>query len=415
MNAHIITIGNELLIGQVIDTNSAWLGEMLTELGISVECIISIQDDEGEIIDQLDESSKSADVVIVSGGLGPTKDDITKTSIAKFLNVGMKFNQDVYQSIIEYLKKHDRKVPDIIKAHAYFPEGCIFLKNNLGTAPGMVFRENKSIIISVPGVPYEMKYIMENEGLPLLATKSGDQQIVQKTILTVGEFEARLAERLHDVIEALPPHFSVAYLPNLVQVRVRLTAKGNNIKQLDQEMEIQVQKIRTILGKQIFGYGKKTLEEVVGQLLVKKGLHLSTAESCTGGYISHLITKVSGSSAYYKGSIISYSNEMKINQLGVSQKVLEEFGAVSEQCVQEMVNGVLKSTNTDIGLAISGIAGPDGGSEEKPVGTIWLACGNHNKTVTKKIKLGKDRLKNIQSSAIHALDLLRIFIIEKYA
>jgi nicotinamide-nucleotide amidase len=414
VKAHIITIGNELLIGQVINTNAAWLGEELTAIGVQVHKMISIEDDEPDIIAQLEASSRQADIVIVSGGLGPTKDDITKTSIAKFLDVDLFFNPDVYDNIVNYLKKHDRPVPAIIREHALFPEGTIFLENALGTAPGMLFEKNNALILSVPGVPYEMKYIMENEGLTLIAARNHKTHIIQKTLLTVGEFEARLAERLHEVTEALPPYFSIAFLPNLNRVRLRLTARGDDRKKLETEMEEQVRKIEAVLGRQIFGYGKTTLEQVVGEGLLEKNLQLSTAESCTGGYIAHLITSVSGSSRYFKGSIIAYSNEMKRKRLGVKETTLNTFGAVSEETVREMVYGVIRETETDIGVAISGIAGPDGGTPEKPVGTIWLACGNREKIVTKKIKLGKDRLKNIQSSAIHALDLLRLFLLEEY-
>jgi nicotinamide-nucleotide amidase len=414
MNAHIITIGNELLIGQVIDTNSAWLGEVLTSIGVNVTRIISIEDDQAAIVSQLEKSTEETAVVIVSGGLGPTKDDITKTSIAKFLDVKMAFNQDIYDNIVAYLKKHDRPVPAVIKSHAMFPVGTIFLKNDMGTAPGMVFKKNGAIIISVPGVPYEMKYIMEHEGIPLISAMNTEFEIVQKTILTAGEFEARLSDRLKDIIEAFPPHISIAFLPNLNKIRLRLTAKGTDRDILEREIEHQADKIRSILGHQVFGYGKQTLEQVVGALLLKNELQLSTAESCTGGYIAHLITSVPGSSRYFRGSIVSYSNEMKMEQLGVREETLEKHGAVSEQTVIEMAHGIIRATKTDIGLSVSGIAGPDGGTPEKPVGTIWLACTSGKKTISKKIRLGKDRIKNIESASIHALDLLRLFILEHY-
>jgi nicotinamide-nucleotide amidase len=414
MRAHIITIGNELLIGQVIDSNSAWLGENLTSLGISVEKIISIPDETQVIVDQLETSTQEADFVLISGGLGPTKDDITKTSIAHFLGVDMVFNQDVYDSIVRYLKKLDRPVPDIIHRHAEFPEGTIFLQNKVGSAPGMVFQKNGALIISVPGVPYEMRSIMENEGFSLISAKNNSIHIIQKTILTIGEFEARLSERLNDVVEALPPYFSIAFLPNLNRVRVRLTAKGRDREKLEREMSDQVEKIKAVLGQQVFGFGKSSIEESIGKQLLQKHLTLSTAESCTGGYIAHLITSVPGSSRYFKGSIVAYSNEVKQKMLNVKTQTLADHGAVSEETVVEMVKGVVAATRTDIGISISGIAGPDGGSPEKPVGTIWMACGNERKIVTKKLQLGKDRLKNIEASAIHALDLLRLFIMDEY-
>jgi len=270
------------------------------------------------------------------------------------------------------------------------------------------------LIISVPGVPYEMKFIMENEGFDLLQAMSGNEKIVQKTILTAGEFEARLASRLKLVTDSMPEHISIAFLPNLNQVRLRLTARGSEENSLKKEIEQIESEIIAELGNQVFGYGKDSLAQVLGTLLLEKGLSLSTAESCTGGYLSHLITSIAGSSEYYKGSIISYSNEMKMNLLGVNSNTLENHGAVSEETVIEMLQGALKSCQTDLAISISGIAGPGGGSEEKPVGTIWIACGNANNIRSKKIHLAKDRLKNIQSAAIHALDLLRIFLLENY-
>ena len=412
MNAHIITIGNELLIGQVIDTNSAWLGENLTAIGVKVDRILSIPDEQDDIIGQLEASSREADLIILSGGLGPTKDDITKTSLAAFLGVEMVYNHDVYQSIVRYLEKHGRKPVDAIYHHAHFPEGTVFLQNEMGTAPGMVFRKNNCVIISVPGVPYEMQFIMENEGFELIRTLDSENHIVQKTILTVGEFEARLSDRIKDIVDALPDHFTLAFLPNLNQVRLRLTAFGKDREKLEEELEYHCRKIEDRLGEQVFGYGKTSLAEAVGRLLIEKKLKLSTAESCTGGYLSHLITSVPGSSAYYQGSIISYSNEIKEKMLGVQGTTLEKFGAVSEETVREMVAGSLDRLGTDLAVAVSGIAGPDGGTPDKPVGTIWMACGNREITVTKKIQLGKDRIKNIQSAAIHALDLLRLFLIK---
>jgi len=414
MKAQIITIGDELLIGQVIDTNSAWLGEKLTASGINVDRIISISDKEEDIIGQLERSVNEAEIVIISGGLGPTKDDITKSSLAKFLGVEMQFNQDVYKGIVDYLLKHGRKEVPAIKDHSFFPEGCVFLENKMGTAPGMVFKKNSSTIISVPGVPYEMKYIMENEGIPLLQALNDGGIILQKTILTAGEFEARLSDRISDIINDFPENLSIAFLPNLNQVRLRITAKGNNENDLRSQLEEACSKIEKRMGLQVFGYGKDNLAQALGKLLLKLNLTMSTAESCTGGYLSHLITSNAGSSDFYKGSIIAYSNEIKMKLLDVKKSTLEKYGAVSEQTVIEMVKGVLDATSSDLSISVSGIAGPGGGSEDKPVGTIWLACGNKNKIITKQIKLAKDRVKNIESSAIHGLDLLRLFVLEEY-
>lgn len=414
MNAHIITIGDELLIGQVIDTNSAWIGEQLTELGVQVDMILSIRDVESEIIKHLEASCLQADLVIVSGGLGPTKDDITKTSIAKMLGKKMAFNIDVYDAIVRYLEKHGRKPVDAIKHHSYFPEGTIFLQNNMGTAPGMVFKKGNCTLISVPGVPYEMKFIMENEGLDLIKALNSGDHIVKKTILTVGEFEARLSDRIADIVNEMPDHMSIAFLPNLNQVRLRLTGKGKDKDKLKREIQEISSQIEGRLGLQVFGEGKENLAQALGKLLIKNHLTMSTAESCTGGYLAHLITSNEGSSDYFWGSIVSYSNELKKNLLQVSEATLSQHGAVSEETVLEMLKGVLETTQTDVAISVSGIAGPGGGTPEKPVGTIWMACGNRHKSVTKKILVAKDRIKNIQSGAIHALDLLRLFILENY-
>jgi len=415
MNAHIITIGDELLIGQVVDTNSAWLGEKLAELGVLVDKIISIHDDQSEIIKQLEISCRETDLVILSGGLGPTRDDITKTSLAAFLGVPMVFNQDAYDGIVRYLARHGREPVDAIRAHSYFPEGTVFLRNDMGTAPGMVFQRDRCTLISVPGVPYEMKFIMEQEGFELIRALNKDNRvIITNTILTAGEFEARLSDRLKDITDQLPDHISIAFLPNLNQVRLRLTAKGNDRKSLQEEVNNYSSMIEERLGIQVFGHGKENLALAVGKLMLERGLDFSTADSCTGGYLAHLVTSNAGSSAYYKGSVIAYSNELKAKILGVPDEILSHFGAVSEQTVREMVKGCLKSCGTDLAVAVSGIAGPDGGTEEKPVGLVWLAAGNREKVVSKKIQMSKDRIKHIQASAIHALDLLRIFVLENY-
>jgi len=248
MRARIITIGDELLIGQVVDTNSAWLGEKLTSTGVEVDQIVSIQDKEDEIVRHLSRGVDEVDIIILSGGLGPTKDDITKSSIARYLDVPMFYSQEVFDGIVHYLAKHGRKPVAAIENHSWFPEGCIFLKNEMGTAPGMLFRKNGALIISVPGVPYEMKFIMENEGLPLIKAMNQNVKICQRTILTVGEFEARLSDRIEDIVEALPLHFSIAFLPNLNQVRLRLTATGNDKITLEKELDLQVEKILKRLG-----------------------------------------------------------------------------------------------------------------------------------------------------------------------
>ena len=405
--AYLITIGDELLIGQVIDTNSAWIADKLAQTGYKVKKIISIADEEQEIIDTLREAEKKAALVITTGGLGPTVDDITKRSFAKYLGVEMVFNKDFYEKVKAYVAKRGHQLDDMLYRYSFFPAGTVFLKNSTGTAPGMLFKKNNTTIISLPGVPHEMKSIMKEEVLPMLEKNQSDFYIFKTTILTAGEIEAAIANKLDDIVKEMPEYISIAYLPNLGRVRIRLTAKGKDKNLLKSKLDYYARLIEERLGSLVFGHDDETLEAVIGKLLMKKNMMLGTAESCTGGMIAHKITSVAGSSRYYKGSIIAYSNEVKNKVLNVSNETLEKYGAVSEQTVVEMVKGTLELINCDIAIATSGIAGPGGGTESKPVGTIWLACGTKDNMVTKKLQLGKNRLKNIETSTILALDILR--------
>jgi len=412
-SAYLISIGDELLIGQVKDTNSSWIAEQLTGFGITVKKIMAVQDDETEIIDSLNEAVSRADLVFVTGGLGPTVDDITKKTFAKFLNVDMVFNEEFYNKVKAYVKMRGGNPGKMLHDYSYFPKTTIFLKNREGAAPGMLFNVDNSSIISMPGVPHEMKSIFTEEVIPLILDKFAKTNIVKKTILTAGEIEAVIADKLKDIVDSMPSNMSFAYLPNLGRVRLRLTAKGDNKQELEQLVEEYSGKIHQRLGDMIFGYDKDTLESVVGKLLSQNKLFLSTAESCTGGMIAHRITSVSGSSSYYKGSVVAYSNEIKEKILGVNHITLEQYGAVSEQTAKEMISGVLEATNCDIAIASTGIAGPTGGTKDKPVGTIWLAVGTKGKIETLKLQLGKNRLKNIETSTILALNLLRKFLLSQ--
>ncbi len=408
--AYLITIGDELLIGQVIDRNSAWLADKLTNLGIKIKKIISVQDKQNEIINALNEGLENADLIITTGGLGPTIDDITKKTFAKFLGVNMVFNADFFKKVKEYVAKRGHKIDDMLFNYSHFPEGVVFLKNRVGSAPGMMFNKNEKIIISLPGVPPEMKSIFSEEVIPILEKKSNGYYILKKTILTAGEIEAALAEKLKDIVASFPDNMSIAYLPNLGRVRLRIMAKGTNKNLLEKQLNEYINKIKEKIGEYIFGYDDETLEEVLGKILKNKKFFLATAESCTGGMIAHKITSVSGSSEYYKGTVVAYSNEIKEKLLAVKHETLEKYGAVSEQTVKEMVTGVLQTMNCDVAIATSGIAGPTGGTTDKPVGTIWLAAGSKDKIITKILHLGDNRLKNIETSTVYAIDLLRKFL-----
>ncbi len=409
--AYLITIGDELLIGQVIDRNSAWIADKLTGLGIKVKKIISVQDEENEIIDALNEGLEKADLIITTGGLGPTVDDITKKTFAKFLGVHMVYNKDFFEKVKDYVAKRGHTIDDMLFNYSHFPAGTVFLKNRVGSAPGMLFNKKGKKIIALPGVPPEMKSIFNEEIIPLLEKESNGFYILKKTILTSGEIEAALAEKLKDIVLSFPENMSIAYLPNLGRVRLRLTAKGTDKTKLQEQLNEYIEKIKDKIGEYIFGYDNETIEEVLGKMLKERGLFLATAESCTGGMVAHMITSVSGSSEYYKGTVVSYSNEIKEKVLGVKHKTLEEYGAVSEQTVREMISGVLEVMNCDVAIATSGIAGPTGGTPDKPVGTIWLAAGSKDKIITKKLQLGDNRLKNIETSTVFALDLMRKYLL----
>lgn len=410
MNASIITVGDEILIGQIIDTNSAWMGQQLNAIGIEVREILSVGDRHEEIIRALDEACTLSDVVLVTGGLGPTDDDLTIAALADFLNVSLYFDAPTYERIRSYFERLGRPVSDAHKAQCYLPETVQILKNKMGTAPGMLFRHHGKIIISMPGVPYEMKYLMEHEVIPFLKTNFISDAIIHKTLMTAGEGESVLAEMIAPIVKTFPPHLKMAYLPSLGMVRLRITGKGKDSSALQQEIDAFSDRIASLLGDVVFGYDDIPLEKVIMELCLKKNLTLSTAESCTGGAIAARITTISGSSAYYSGSVISYSNDVKKNLLGVADTTLNTYGAVSEQTVKAMVSGVLRLTKSDVAIAVSGIAGPDGGSDVKPVGTIWMAVGNAHVIETTLIRAGKDRIKNIEYAVNMALNMARKFI-----
>jgi nicotinamide-nucleotide amidase len=413
MKAEIITIGDELLIGQVVDTNSAWMGEVLNQIGIKINRITSISDNREEIISTLKEASQRAKLILITGGLGPTNDDITKKTLADFFGVSMRFDEKAFEDVVHLFSIRGREVSAINRMQAEVPENCITLYNKVGTAPGMWFDEKDVVYVSMPGVPYEMKYLMENEVIPRVKERFKTPYIVHSTILTFGIGESFLAEKIAAFENALPDNIKLAYLPSAGSVRLRLSGSGEN----EQELNTMVSQLTTTLSdlipEFIYGYDKDELPKVVGDMLKSKGLTLATAESCSGGFMAHLITSIPGSSAYYMGSSVTYSNESKTQLLNIPPSLIEQHGAVSEPVVLAMVESVKKLFNVDCAIATTGVAGPGGGTPEKPVGTVWVGVSTPFETKTYLLKLGDNRLRTIEVAALSGLNLLRKTLLKK--
>ncbi len=405
--AEVITIGDELLIGQVVDTNSAWLGQNLNPAGVEIKQITSVSDEAGHIVEAIEAARKRANILILTGGLGPTRDDITKTTLATYFGVGLKMDKKALALVRAIFEKRNAPMLDINELQAMIPENCTPIYNDRGTAPGMWFEDKGQIIVSLPGVPYEMKHMMTNFVIPRLKEYFEMPVIRHKTLLTSGIGESFLSKKIESIELGLPEHIKLAYLPSFNTVRLRFSARGGNAEQLDKELDLIAKEVKEAIGVFLAAETDHNLQEILGELLSSQGATLSTAESCTGGYIAHLITSVAGSSRYYKGSIISYDNEIKKSELGVSASNLEQFGAVSEEVVKQMAEGVKKKLSTTYAIATSGIAGPDGGSEEKPVGTVWVAISGPTGTLAKLYQLHGGREQIIQRAAIAGMDMLR--------
>jgi nicotinamide-nucleotide amidase len=409
MIAEIISIGDEILVGQIVNTNATWIAQRLGETGIPVKQVSAIADDAIDIKNALDAAFSRADIILMTGGLGPTKDDITKKTLCDYFNTHLVFHQPTYDNLEKlFALRGWAKISEVNRKQAEVPANCTPLTNDTGTAPGMWFEKDHKILVSMPGVPFEMEGIMEKEVMPRLALMFNDRVIVHKTIVTQGVGESILAERIRDWEDSLPSTMKLAYLPQPGIVRLRLTAYGQNKEKLRQEIDKLIYTLKNLIPDYFFGYDADTLEEVVGRLLKDKKLTLGTAESCTGGYLAHLITSVPGSSDYYLGSVIAYSNTVKQELLGVSEQSLIDYGAVSEQVVREMAEGARKRFNTDFAVSTSGVAGPDGGTAEKPVGTVWIAVASKTGTVAKKFMFGEHRGRNIRRAALAALNMVRV-------
>jgi nicotinamide-nucleotide amidase len=406
MRAEIITIGDEILIGQIIDTNSAWLGQQLSSIGIQVVQISSVSDQAAVIVEALEEAQRRADLILITGGLGPTKDDVTKHTWVDYFGAKLVTNESVLLQLRAWFEQRGRKMSEMNERQDDLPDNCELLQNSLGTAQGMLWRKNGKLILSMPGVPYEMKHIVSERLLPLLRKELELPIIVHRTIMTCGMVESRIAELVADVEADLPPHIKLAFLPRPGIVRLRLSALGNQREPLEKEVATYEQRFVQLLGHHVFGYDDVRLEAAIGEALLKRQGKIATAESCTGGTIASMISSVTGASAYFMGSVVSYSNEAKIDLLGVQPETIENHGAVSEQTVAEMAQAVKQKFGTDYSIAVSGIAGPAGGTPEKPVGTVCFAVSGPTENWLRTYNFGTERQLNIERASMMALYLL---------
>jgi len=413
MKAEIITIGDEILDGSIIDTNSAWLANILNQNGIPVFQISSVSDDKCHIINALTEASSRVDLIIMTGGIGPTNDDITKIALCEYFNVQLYESKDVLENIQKIFSGRNILLSERNRKQAEVPENCQIIQYPSGSAPCMWFEENGRVYVSLPGVPFEMKTLMEETLIYKLKTHFNTSNIYNKTVLIQGLPESVLADKISDWEYKLPSSIKLAYLPSPGFIKLRLSSVGISNNEIEPIINKSIEELQLIIPDSIYGYDDQTLELIIGKLLADQSCTLATAESCTGGYISHKITSVPGSSEYYKGSIIAYSNEIKEKLLKVNPKSIIEFGAVSQKVVEEMVIGLKKRMNTDYNIATSGISGPGGGTLEKPVGTTWIAVSDGTNIYSRKFHFGKNRGRNIIMTGMTALNMLRNIILEK--
>lgn len=408
MKINLINIGDELLIGQVVNTNASWMSAYLNENGMRVCRVFTIADNADEIKNALQQAMSTADVVIITGGLGPTKDDITKHTLCSFFSSQLVSHEPSLENVRRIFEQRNYPMTPLNEAQALVPECCRVLLNKWGTAPGMWFEKDGRVVVSLPGVPSEMKGLMREEVVPLLQEKFSVESIYHKNVLTFGIGESFLSDKIEQWELALPENIRLAYLPKDGVVRLRLSAYGNNFAELEKQVACEVEKLRAIVGEYIFGYDDDTLESVVGKLLSEQGMTLATAESCTGGTIAQLLTSVSGASAYYMGGVVAYANEAKEQLLGVKRATLEQHGAVSRQTAEEMALGAKRRFVTDCAVATTGIAGPTGGTEDKPVGTVWIAVATPSGVEAQCFSFGDDRAKNVMRASYQALRWLQV-------
>ena len=406
VKAKIISIGDELLIGQVINTNAAWLGNILTTNGIEVISTLTIGDGECDIVEALDACS-DADIIVMTGGLGPTADDITKPTLCRYFNTEMVFCQDAYDNVMSIFKLRGYQMTERNRGQAYIPKACKYIPNRYGTAPCMWFEKGKSVYISMPGVPFEMKNVFEQEILPKLLEHFKVTPYINKVVMTTGVGESFLADRIKEWEDALPDFLSLAYLPQYGMVRLRLEGRHPDKAFLQQNIDNEIEKLTKLIGEYIFGYDDTPIAEAVLEELKAAGKTLATAESCTGGTIAKMLTAIPGSSEVFKGTVVSYATSVKEEVLGVNHDDVEKYTVVSQQVAEQMATGVKKLLKSDYAVATTGIAGPGGGTEENPVGTVWIAVAGPNGVISKKCNFGKDRGNNIERASITALDMVR--------
>ncbi len=413
MKAELITIGDEILIGQIVDTNSAWMGQNLNLHGIEVYQVTSVHDNHDHILKALANAGENADLVIITGGLGPTKDDITKKVLCDYFETELVFHPEVLEHVRSLLSSRNVAINQMNRDQALLPANCTVLHNSAGTAAGMWFERNNTIYVSMPGVPFEMEAIMTEEVLPRLVKMGITQSIVHKTVLTIGLPESMLAEKIEQWESALPEFIKLAYLPSPMMVRLRLSGYGTDQLMIQTEIKNQVKELITLIPENIFGFDDENIGIVIGRMLVESGKTMATAESCTGGNIAHFITSNSGSSVYFKGGIVAYSNEIKNKFLGVPVELIETYGAVSQQVAEAMATGAKEALETDYSVATTGIAGPDGGTAEKPVGMVWIAVAGPSGVISKMYNFKHNRERNIIRTTHTSLNMLRTFILNE--
>ncbi len=409
----IITIGDEILIGQIVDTNSAWMAVQLNLSGFKVKQITTVSDNESHIINALTLALSRADIVLMTGGLGPTKDDITKQTLCKFFNTQLVLNQDVIDNINEVLSHRPGALNQLTYSQAYVPQSAEIIQNKRGTAPVTWFNTENKVVVSMPGVPFEMEWVMENEIIPRLEKKFSTPSLYHKTIIVYGIAESSLAINLTEWENNLPDFIKLAYLPSPGLVKLRLTGIHDDIEFLKNIIENETAKLREILCESILAEKDIPAEKIIGELLTDKKMQLVCAESCTGGNISHLLTTIPGSSAFFKGGVVAYSNEVKKQILGVKQETLLEKGAVSREVVEQMAIGALEKFDADVAVAVSGVAGPDGGSEEKPVGTVWISVCTKSDLISRQFSFGKLRIRNINMASLSAFAMIKEILDKK--
>lgn len=412
MNAEIITIGDEILIGQTVDTNSAWIAKQLNAIGIHIRQITSIADTREHILWALAESEPRAELVIMTGGLGPTRDDITKQTLCEYFDTELVMHDDIRERIEKWFNMRGIPVLDVNRKQAELPAACDPVPNTRGTAQGMWFERNGTVFVSMPGVPYEMQGIMSDHLIERFKRHFDAPHIEHYTLMTHGIGESLLADKVADWENSLDQEgIHIAYLPSPGIVKVRLSAVGHNKQEIKEKVKRKADEFLELAGEYVFAIGDQPIEEAIGEMLREERLTLSTAESCTGGGVATSLTRISGSSDYFMGSVVAYHNDIKKAHLGVEQETLDSHGAVSEQTVREMAEGVRQRMGTNFGLATSGIAGPTGGTDQKPVGLVWIAVAGPQRTVTEECRFGHDRERNIQRSIRRVLGLLRAEIL----